>query len=39
MVMVLVPLPPCVTETEEGDAPIVKFGCAEVFTVKLMVVE
>jgi hypothetical protein len=38
MVTVLVPLPPCVTTTEEGAAPIVKFGCAAVFTVRLMVV-
>ncbi len=38
MVTVLVPLPPCVTTTEEGEAPIVKFGCAAVFTVRLMVV-
>jgi hypothetical protein len=38
MVTVLVPLPPCVTTTEEGEAPMVKFGCAAVFTVRLMVV-
>jgi hypothetical protein len=38
MVTVLVPLPPCVTTTEEGEAAIVKFGCADVFTVRLMVV-
>ena len=37
-VNVLVPLPPCVTTTEEGEAPMVKFGCAAVFTVRLMVV-
>jgi hypothetical protein len=38
MVTVLVPLPPCVTVTEEGEAPMVKFGCAAVFTVRLIVV-
>ena len=38
MVTVLVPLPPCVTTTVEGEAPMVKFGCAAVFTVRLMVV-
>ena len=34
----LVPLPPCVTVTDEGDAPIVKFGCAAVLTVNAIVV-
>src|SRR5579862_2160444 len=37
--MVLVPLPPWVTVTDDGDAPIVKFGCAVAFTVRLIVVE
>ena len=30
-------MPPCVTVTEEGDAPIVKFGVAAAFTVKAIV--
>jgi hypothetical protein len=38
MVTVLAPVPPCVTVTEEGDAPMVKFGVAAVFTVNAMVV-
>ena len=38
IVMVLVPFPPCVTVTEEGDAPMVKLGVAAAFTVKAMVV-
>jgi hypothetical protein len=37
MVMVLVPLPPCVTVTEDGEAPTVKLGCAAVLTVSVMV--
>jgi len=32
-------LPPCVTVTDDGDAPIVKFGCETAFTVSVMVVE
>ena len=31
-------MPPCVTVTDAGDAPIVKFGCAAVFTVNAIVV-
>ena len=38
MVTVLVPVPPCVTATEEGEAPMVKFGVAAAFTVKAMLV-
>src|SRR5437773_12572171 len=38
IVIVLVPLPPCVTVTDDGDAPIVKFGCAVAFTVSDIVV-
>ena len=38
MVTVLVPVPPCVTATEDGEAPMVKFGVAAAFTVKAMVV-
>lgn len=38
MVTVLVPVPPCVTTTEEGEAPMVKFGVAAAFTVKAMLV-
>jgi len=38
IVMVLVPLPPCVTVTDDGDAPTVKFGCAVAFTVSEIVV-
>jgi len=38
IVTVLVPLPPCVTVTDVGDAPIVKFGCDAAFTVRLIVV-
>ena len=38
MVMVLLPVPPWVTVTEDGDAPIVKLGDAAAFTVKVMVV-
>jgi hypothetical protein len=30
-------MPPCATLTEDGEAPTVKFGCAAVFTVRLMV--
>jgi hypothetical protein len=37
MVTVLVPLPPWVTVTDEGDAPIVKLGEAVAFTVSVMV--
>jgi hypothetical protein len=37
-VIVLVPLPPCVTETLVGDAESVKFGVAAAFTVRLIVV-
>src|ERR1700675_3419210 len=33
IVTVLVPVPPCVTATEEGEAPMVKFGVAAAFTV------
>lgn len=36
-VTVLVPLPPCVTVTEEGEAPIEKSAVAAVFTVSVMV--
>lgn len=32
-------MPPCVTVTDEGAAPIVKFGCETAFTVSEMVVE
>jgi hypothetical protein len=38
MVIVLVPLAPCFTVSEEGEAPIVKFGLAAAFTVKVRVV-
>lgn len=38
MVTVLVPLPPCVTVTDEGDAPMVKLGVAAAFTVRAIVV-
>lgn len=34
----LVPVPPCVTATEAGEAPMVKFGVAAAFTVKAMLV-
>jgi hypothetical protein len=37
MVTVLVPLPPCVTATDDGEAPMVKFGCAAVLTVNAIV--
>ena len=36
--MVLVPFPPCVTVTEDGDAPMVKLGVAAALTVRAMVV-
>jgi len=39
MVVVLVPVPPWVTVTEEGETPMVKLGVAAAFTVRLMVVE
>ena len=32
-------MPPCVTVTDDGDAPIVKLGCAVAFTVRVIVVE
>jgi hypothetical protein len=38
MVILLVPLPPCVTVTELGDAAMVKFGVAVEFTVNARVV-
>jgi len=38
MVTVLVPVPPCVTATDEGETAMVKFGVAAAFTVKAMVV-
>jgi len=38
MVIVLVPLAPCVTVTEVGDAAMVKFGVAVEFTVSASVV-
>jgi len=38
MVTVLVPLPPCAMVSDEGEAPIVKLGCAAVLTVRVMVV-
>lgn len=38
MVTVLVPVPPCVTATDEGEAPMVKFGVAAAFTVRAMLV-
>ena len=34
----LVPFPPCVTVTDEGEAPMVKLGVAAAFTVSAMVV-
>ena len=34
----LAPVPPWVTATEEGEAPMVKFGVAAAFTVRAMVV-
>jgi len=37
MVMVLVPLPPCATVSDDGEAPMVKLGWAAVFTVSAMV--
>jgi len=37
MVIVLVPFPPCAMVKEVGEAPIVKFGCAAVFTVSEIV--
>lgn len=37
-VIVLVPVPPCVTETLAGEAESEKFGAATVVTVRLMVV-
>jgi hypothetical protein len=39
MVIVLVPLAPCVTVTEAGDAATVKFGVAVEFTVRASVVD
>jgi hypothetical protein len=39
MVTVLVPLPPCVIVSDEGEAPMVKLGCAAVLTVSVIVVE
>jgi len=39
MVIVLVPLVPCVTVTEVGDAAMVKFGVAVEFTVSARVVD
>jgi hypothetical protein len=38
MVTVLVLVPPCVTETDEGEAPMVKLGVAVAFTVSAIVV-
>ena len=38
MVIVLVPLAPCVTVTEAGDAEMVKFGVVDEFTVNARVV-
>ena len=38
MVTVLVPLPPCVTVTDDGEAPMVKFAVAVAFTVSAIVV-
>lgn len=38
MVTVLVPFPPCPIVKDEGEAPIVKLGCAAVLTVNEMVV-
>jgi len=38
MVILLAPLPPCVTVTEVGDAAMVKFGVAVEFTVNARVV-
>jgi hypothetical protein len=38
IVMVLVPLPPCVMVSDVGEAAIVKLGCAAVLTVSVMVV-
>src|SRR5580700_10124317 len=38
MVIVLVPLLPWVTVSEEGEAPMVKLGCAAAFTVRVIVV-
>src|ERR1700757_4135609 len=38
MLIVLVPVPPCVTATEAGDAPMVKFGVGGGFTVRETVV-
>jgi len=35
---VLAPLPPCVIVTDEGEAPMVKLGCAAAFTVSVIVV-
>jgi len=37
MVTVLAPVPPCVSVTDEGDAPMVKFGVAAAFTVNAIV--
>src|SRR6266850_440428 len=37
MVIVPVPVPPCVTATEVGDAPMVKFGVGGAFTVREIV--
>jgi hypothetical protein len=37
-VTVLAPVPPCVTVTDEGDAPMVKLGVAPAFTVNAIVV-
>lgn len=34
----LVPFPPCAMVSEDGEAPIVKLGCAAVLTVSVMVV-
>jgi hypothetical protein len=38
IVTVLVPFPPWATVREDGEAPIVKLGCAAVLTVSVMVV-
>lgn len=38
MVIVLVPFPPCVTVSVDGEAPMVKLAVAEAFTVRAMVV-
>src|SRR5438270_13932862 len=38
MVIVLVPLPACTMVSDDGDAPMVKFGVAAGLTVSVMVV-